>query len=86
LYTDRISIIIELYTGFVGKVSPIYFLTTGWGRKRGPPQQSGQKPASVKIRKKRSRGTVKKNPLFSSHFSPAGLGTLDQDSGRESSF
>tara|TARA_B100001758_G_C18409616_1_gene614678 strand:- start:2068 stop:2322 length:255 start_codon:yes stop_codon:yes gene_type:complete len=70
LYTDRISVIIELYTGFVGKVSPIYFLTTGWGRKRGPPQQSGQKPASVKIRKKRRRGTrEKKSPLQLAFFS-----------------
>jgi len=40
------------------------------GPKKGPPQQSGQKPASVKIRKKRRRGTrEKKSPLQLAFFS-----------------
>jgi hypothetical protein len=55
LYTDRISVIIELYTGFVGKVSPIYFLTTGWGRKRAPPAKWAETGVS-KNQKKKEKG------------------------------
>ena len=53
-------------------------------KKRGPAKWA--ETGVSKNQKKKEQGTVKKNPLFRSHFSPAGLGTLDQDSGRESSF
>jgi hypothetical protein len=57
------------------------------GPKKGPPPAKWAETGVSKNQKKKGEGEpVKKNPLFSSHFSPAGLGTLDQDSGRESSF
>jgi hypothetical protein len=70
LYTDRISVIIELYTGFVGKVSPIYFLTTGWGQKRGPPPAKWAETGVSKNQKKKEQGNrEKKSPLQLAFFS-----------------
>ena len=56
------------------------------GPKKGPPPAKWAETGVSKNQKKKEQGNREKNPLFSSHFSPAGLGTLDQDSGRESSF
>jgi hypothetical protein len=56
------------------------------GPKKGPPPAKWAETGVSKNQKKKEQGNREKKSLFSSHFSPAGLGTLDQDSGRESSF